>query len=418
MWHFRHIIAAAAVAVAATASSSSSSSSSSSAAATAPGTAGRLVRVDAGALVCDAFAFGAVGDGIADDTAALQRAISACAAAPGGGTALLPSNGTFLSFALLAAAPPSSAGFALRVEGVLRFSNDTKAWAKLGAAACLTVAGSGVAVVGHGTIDGQGAAWWPCAKAGCPRPNLLNAKVSGGAGLLIANLTFIDSPNHNLELYASPQEVFNVSILAPDSAGVPVPSHNTDGIDVHGSPALIHGCKISVGDDHVAMHANDTLVERCRFGTGHGASIGSLGPGTALQNITVRDCSFEGAATAMRIKADSVSSGFLRDVTYANLTLADCAETLLVTENYPSSGGESRSTLLISGVLVADVAASGAVAAAGAVNCSASAPCFVTVRNVTHAAPPRAGWQCEWAHGAAEGVTPPLRCLLPPARRD
>lgn len=35
----------------------------------------------------------------------------------------------------------------------------------------------------------------------------------------------------------------------------------SDGIDVHGSPAWIHGCHISVGDDNVAMHANDTLVE-------------------------------------------------------------------------------------------------------------------------------------------------------------
>ena len=37
------------------------------------------------------------------------------------------------------------------------------------------------------------------------------------------------------------------------------------------------------------MHANDTLVERCTFGTGHGASIGSLGAGSWLKNITVSD---------------------------------------------------------------------------------------------------------------------------------
>ena len=264
---------------------------------------GRHVRVDAGELECDAFAFGAVGDGVSDDTAALQRAISACATAAGG-TALLPANGTFLSFGLVV--PPAARGFALRVEGRLVFSNETKKWPK-GAKACIVVGGASIALVGHGTVDGSGAAWWPCAKAGCPRPDLVLAQ--SVTDLLVANTTFRDSPNHQLELYASPQELDHVTILAPDSTNVPVPSHNTDGVDVHGSPAYIHDCTISTGDDHVAMHANDTLVEDCVFGTGHGASIGSLGENTALKNITVRRSTFTGAAQALRIKADTVSSG-------------------------------------------------------------------------------------------------------------
>ena len=373
--------------------------------------AGRSVTVATGDAVCDAFAYGAVGDGVADDTAALQRAIAACAG-PGGGTALLPANGTFLSFGLVV--PSSSSSFALVIEGTLRFSNDTARWPK-GAQACLDVSGRGVAVTGHGLVDGQGAAWWPCAKAGCARPNLFNAHVSGGAGLLVATLSFRDSPNHNLELFASPQEVANVTILAPDSQNAPVPSHNTDGIDVHGSPAHIHDCHISVGDDHVAMHANDTLVEDCRFGTGHGASIGSLGAGTAMQNVTVRRCSFDGAITAMRIKADTTSDGFLRDVTYRDLALRDCETTLLVTMNYPSNSGESKSTMRISGLLVQNVSASGAIQAAGALNGSRAAPLEgIVIRDLVHADAPAKGWACEWAHGTSAGVTPPLAgCLLP-----
>ena len=51
-----------------------------------------------------------------------------------------------------------------------------------------------------------------------------------------------------------------------------------------------HHCNISTGDDNVALHFNNTLIEKNFFGTGHGASIGSLGPGSAwLTNITVRD---------------------------------------------------------------------------------------------------------------------------------
>ena len=369
--------------------------------------AGRHVRVDAGQLVCSAFAFGAVGDGRADDTAALQRAIEACATAAGG-TALLPANGTFLSFGL--SVPKSARGFALRVEGRLVFSNDTTRYK--GVQACVVIdGGAGIALVGRGSVDGQGAAWWPCAKAGCARPDLVLAQ--SVTDLLIANLTFIDSPNHNLELFASPQELDGVTILAPDSTNVPVPSHNTDGVDVHGSPAYIHDCHISVGDDHVAMHANDTLVENCVFGTGHGASIGSLGEGTALRNITVRSSSFDGAAQALRIKADTVSSGWLRDVLYADLTLKNCGQSVMLIMNY-DKGGESNSTMQISNATFRDISASGTVAVAGSLLCSKFAPCEqLSVQRVTHATPPAAGWTCEYAHGESSGSQPSPSCLVP-----
>lgn len=127
--------------------------------------------------------------------------------------------------------------------------------------------------------------------------------------MLIANLTFRDSPNHQLEIYASPAEIVGVSVLAPASTD-PVPSHNTvraarasaaaaapllcatrpppplplqDGIDIHGDSFWVHESYISTGDDNVAIHASDVLVSDCRFGTGHGASIGSLGGAIALQ---------------------------------------------------------------------------------------------------------------------------------------
>ena len=184
---------------------------------------GRYLSIPLGARTCNVYASGARGDGRSDDTAALQRALALCGTAAGG-TVLLPSNGTFLSFALTL--PATAVGAALQIEGTLLFSNATQGWGKA-PSACLTLAGASIAMFGSGVVDGQGAAWWPCAKKGCARPNLLNARVSS---LLIRDLTFRDSPNHNLELYSSPLEVANVTILAPPSTGVPNPSHNTDGI--------------------------------------------------------------------------------------------------------------------------------------------------------------------------------------------
>ena len=404
---------------------------------------GRYLSLPLGARTCNAYASGARGDGRSDDTAALQRALALCGTAAGG-TVLLPSNGTFLSFALTL--PATAVGTALQIEGTLRFSNATQGWGKA-PKACLTLAGANIALFGAGVVDGQGAAWWPCAKAGCARPNLLNAQVTS---LLIKDLTFLDSPNHNLELYSSPLEVANVTILAPPSTGVPNPSHNTDGIgacpqgacasarmapgsspqaltagtaapplppppppsplDVHGSPAYIHSSHISTGDDHIAMHANDTLIEDCTFGTGHGASIGSLGAGTYLRNITVRSSSFKGATTALRIKADNASSGTLRGVVFRDLSMQGVGVTLALQSTYPAPSGPSGSTLAMSDIVFANITSAQA-GAAGSLLCSALAPCTgLALSDIVHTgSPPPLAWDCANAQGTAQApVTPPL----------
>jgi polygalacturonase len=235
---------------------------------------GEFICINADGASCNVLDYGAKGDGKTDDTAAVQSAITACAKASGG-SVLLPSSHTFLTYAL--SVPSSASSFALVVEGTLLFNNNTKKWP--GSAPCLSFAGgSNIALVGSGVVDGNGGAWWPD-KAGF-RPGLVTTK--SVASMLIANLTFRDSPNHQLEIYASPAEISGVTILAPASTA-PVPSHNTDGIDIHGDNFWVHDSLISTGDDNVAIHASNVRVSDCTFGTGHGASIGSLGGAIALQ---------------------------------------------------------------------------------------------------------------------------------------
>lgn len=82
-----------------------------------------------------------------------------------------------------------------------------------------------VAMTGGGEINGQGSVWWPNPDAF--RPRLL--VISKGTGLLISNLSFVNSPYHNLELFVNDVEVSHTSITAT------FPSPNTDGIDVHGT---------------------------------------------------------------------------------------------------------------------------------------------------------------------------------------
>lgn len=193
-----------------------------------------------------------------------------------------------------------------------------------------------LAFTGNGVIDGQGQVWWQHRDDFRPRCLYVH-----GSNVYMENLTWKDCPNHNLEMYTDTTEINNITILAPPSTHVSNPSHNTDGIDVHGSPFYIHNTYINTGDDNVAFHANDTLVEDCVFGTGHGASVGSIGTGTWIQNITVRNVQFKGTTTACRIKTDHGADGAVRDITYDSLTMEGVGTTIDVNMFYSAVGAHS-----------------------------------------------------------------------------
>ena len=115
--------------------------------------------------------------------------------------------------------------FALRVDGVLRFSNDTVAWPAR-ATECIAISGAFVAVHGRGTIDGQGAAWWP-------NPNGFRPYLIGSSGndMLVRDVTIVQSPMFNLQLRSTRFEVVNCTILAwppcPEEADGVACAHNT-----------------------------------------------------------------------------------------------------------------------------------------------------------------------------------------------
>ncbi len=293
----------------------------------------------------DVTASGASGDGATDNTAAFQRAIAAAAAA-GGGIVIVP-----------AAAKPYLCGPITLASGVnlqidagatvrlLPYSPDANPPAgsyprgDRGYPTFLTARNAhDVAVTGGGTIDGDGEAWWSAFRANRQmprRPDLI--RFNDCDRVLVSGLTLTHSPMFHCAMSAvNNLTVFAVTIRAPD--GTP----NTDGIDPSGSHQLVQNCAVACGDDNVVLKpgsafCTDVTVADCAFGTGHGMSVGGQS-NRGLDGMQVKNCSFDGTGTGLRLKADATQGGNVRNITYANLTMRNVSYPIVFYSYYRNVG--------------------------------------------------------------------------------
>ena len=288
--------------------------------------------------------YGAVGDSETLNTEAFRKAIAACREA-GGGRVVVPS-GVFVTGPFELA---SNTALVLDKAAVIRGSAQFSDWgqasggsdeAKLPVSPLITGKElSNVAILGEGTVDGNGAVWWqrfraevaagapkqgqakPGQKPATPRPHLI--RLTNCRSVHVAGVTLKDAPNFHLV----PQKcedvlIEDVKIFAPDD------SPNTDGIDPTSCRnVLIRRCLIDVGDDNISFKSNrkswpleNVLVTDCTFKHGHGASIGS-NFGSGVRNLTVQNCTFEGTDNAIRLKSSRDRGGPVENVTYRDITM-------------------------------------------------------------------------------------------------
>jgi len=293
---------------------------------------GSWLEIEIGSSTFSVTDYGAKGDGKTDDTLAVQAAFAA-AAKDKGGTILFPAGKTYLTTSFQF----ESSNTVMRVPLGARvlFDNNQKLYD--GKHDLINAEGlSNIGIIGGGIIDGQGPKWWACRDSGCFRPKTFNIRHCDHT--LLMDVTFKDSPNHVLEMGSDYTEMSHVSVLNPPStsATVPVngtygPSHNTDAVDVHGTPFYIHHCHFDTGDDNVAVHASHLLVEHTYFGHGHGASIGSCGSGTALENITFRNMVFNNTEAGAKIKTHAgAKKSYVRNVTWENMIHYNVRESITI----------------------------------------------------------------------------------------
>lgn len=294
--------------------------------------------------------YGAVGDGKTLNTAAIGKALAACAAA-GGGTVLVP-PGRFLTGPLTLT---SSLNFHVASGATLLLSDNTQDYPVVRNRFQNCISADSVhdlAITGHGTIDGQGAMWWAnYVKQGPHRPFLI--QITRCQRLLVQDITLTNSPMfHLVPQRCQDVRIEHIHIIAPDTA------KNTDGLDPSGWNFLITGCTFNVGDDCIALKPSARIqddqpacrnftITNCQFLHGHGLSVGGQTPG-GLDGLVVRDCTFHGTDAGIRLKASRGAGGLVQNLTYENLTMIGVKNVLDISSYYngnsPGGGGHSATT--------------------------------------------------------------------------
>jgi polygalacturonase len=313
-----------------------------------------LVGTSAGlhaAAVCNVRDYGAKGDGATKDTAAIQKAIDACAK-KGSGTVTLPA-GNYLSAPIVL---KSNITLHLDKGATLLGSTDHADYPALtefrapGLQALVSATNaSNIIIDGEGTINGQGESWWEMARhtpgSGIlgthhPRPRLV--VFDHCKHIVIEGVTIENSPMWQVVPYYSDDvTIRNVRILAPQH------SPNTDAMDPFSSSnVLIENVYADVGDDNVAIKSGminspgpdspsrNITVRNCIFMHGHGMSVGSELAGGA-QNIVAEHIQFNGTDQGVRVKANRDRGNVVKNLVFRDLTMKNVKNAIVISEYYP-----------------------------------------------------------------------------------
>jgi polygalacturonase len=303
------------------------------------------------ARTCDPLDFGAKADGATKDTAAIQKAIDACAA-KGGGTVRL-NAGTYLSAPIVL---KSNIVLQLDKGATLLGSPDHADYPEItefrlpGLQSLVSATSAeNVSITGEGTIDGNGESWWQMARTvrdagvmGNPHPRPRLVVFDHCKHVRVEGVTIQNSPMWQLvPYYCDDVVIHSIKVLAPQH------SPNTDAVDPFSSSNVrIDHLYADTGDDDIAIKSGaidspggddpsrDITISDCTFFHGHGLSIGSEIAGGA-RNIVAERIHFDGTDNGIRVKANRDRGNDVSNLVFRDIDMKDVKNPLVISEYYP-----------------------------------------------------------------------------------
>ena len=280
---------------------------------------------------------GAVGDGVTLDSPAIQKAIDSCAEM-GGGTIYVPAGQYVIGSLFLRSNITLFLDGGAELLGSENFDDypiiqsrweghtqDTHA---------PLITGDhlhNISIIGRGTINGRGAAWWKALaekKLKYPRPRLIS--FSNSENVLIEGITVTNSPSWTI----NPVRCENVNIRAVSVIN-PADSPNTDGINPDSCRLVrISDCYVSVGDDCITIKSGtehesieqaapcrDIAITNCTLERGHGGVVIGSEMSGGVKNVVISNCVFIGTDRGIRIKSRRGRGGVIEDIRVSNLIM-------------------------------------------------------------------------------------------------
>ncbi|KAK9136613.1 hypothetical protein Sjap_007207 [Stephania japonica] len=315
--------------------------------------------------VFDVRAFGAIGDGKADDTQAFKMAWdSVCQAETESVTLLVPELHSFMLQSSIFTGPCRS-NIVFQLEGTIMPPDGPNSWPRNNSKRQWLVFYriDGMSLQGGGLLDGKGEKWWnlPCKPhkgangttlpGPCDSPVTLRFFMSNN--LTVKGLKILNSPQFNFR-FDNCKNVHIESLIIK----APALSPNTDGIHIENTNNVgIYNSVISNGDDCVSIGSGcyNVDIRNITCGPSHGISIGSLGSHNSracVSNITVTDSVIRSSDNGVRIKTWQGGSGSVSKVTFNNVHMDNVRNPIIIDQYYCLAKGCANQT---SAVYVSDI---------------------------------------------------------------
>ncbi|GAV69808.1 Glyco_hydro_28 domain-containing protein, partial [Cephalotus follicularis] len=325
--------------------------------------------------------YGAIGDGITDDTQAFMDAWkAACNSKSANSTTMyIPHGKTYLLQPIIFNGRCKSNNINFQIDGKITAPSDPYDW-KCDEDRCdhwivFEHFEGRLSIHGSGTINGQGKNWWSLS---CKHHQNIGFIINHSYNVHINHLRFEDSPQMHIALERSRNvHASNLTIQAPGN------SPNTDGIHIqHSSNVFIHNTLIKTGDDCISIGdgSSHISIRDIACGPGHGISIGSLGvngENETVEFVRVRDVHLTGTTNGVRIKTWQGGKGYARNILFERITSHGSTRPIVIDQYYcPHQYCKNEtSAVQISNVMYSQISGTSHRQIAVELACSESTPC-------------------------------------------